>query len=160
MNNPDSVTQLRGMSAEELTKLGEDSLRQTLLDQALFAHQKHGPLTPQNLDTFLADPACVRYPTRLAFEFGEMALHQFAQPDVDHRAEGAPGRVLYLRPRLRDRPDLVPLAIAYMVPAINYGEIITDAHCRLYGATLLGLVEEEFYRQICALADYAGCEAA
>jgi hypothetical protein len=156
----DPVARMRAMPTEELIKLGADSLNQRLLEQAVFAHQKYGPLSPQNLEAFLADPACVRYPTRLVFEFGEMALHQFAQPEMDHRADAQQGRVLYLRPRLRERPDLVPLAVAYMLPVLNYGDIITDAHCLLYGATLLGLMPEEFYQRICALADAAGCEAA
>jgi len=97
--------------------------------------------------------------TRLVFEFGEMARHQFAQPDLDWRDPGKHGRVLYLRPSLRERPDLVPLAVAYMIPVINFGEIISDEHCLLYGAALLGLTEEDYYREICALADWAGAEA-
>jgi hypothetical protein len=67
--------------------------------------------------------------------------------------------VLYLRPRLRDRPDLLPLAVAYMIPLINYGDIITDEHCLRYGATLLGLTEDDYYRKLCALADWLGAEA-
>lgn len=71
---------------------------------------------------------------RLVYEFGEMALHQFAQPDLDWRNSDQDDRVLYLRPRLREHPDLVPLAVAYMIPAINYGNVVSDAHCILYGA--------------------------
>jgi hypothetical protein len=50
----------------------------------------------------------------------------------------------YLRPPLRDHPDLVVLAVAYMIPVINYGEIVTDEHCRCYGTTLLGLMARIF----------------
>ena len=32
-------------------------------------------------------------------------------------------------PLLRERPDLLPLAVAYMIPLINYGDIISDEHC-------------------------------
>ena len=31
-------------------------------------------------------------------------------------------------------------------------------NCLRYGATLLGLMEEEYYRQICVLADWIGAE--
>jgi hypothetical protein len=85
-------------------------------------------------------------------------MHQFAQPDVDWRNTAQDGRVLYLRPLLRDHPDLVVLAVAYMIPLINYGEIITDEHCRCYGTSLLGLMEAEFLTQICQLADFAGAQ--
>jgi hypothetical protein len=45
-----------------------------------------------------------------------------------------------------------------MVPVINYGEIIADEHCLLYAATLLGLMESEYYDRLCALADLCGAE--
>ncbi len=153
-----TAADLRGLTPAELEKLGRQSLRDHLLEQAIVAHQKHGPLTADKLDAFLHDPDCLRYPVRLVFEFGAMALNQFAQPDVDWRNTERDGRVLYLRPLLRDRPDLLPLAVAYVIPVINYGDIVTDEHCLLYGAVLLGMVEEEFYEAICKLANYVGAE--
>lgn len=156
--NPDPSGEIRRMSTADLEQLGQDSLRDHLLAQAGLAHRKHGPLTFHKLEALLTDPECVRHPTRLVFEFGTMAMHQFAQPDVDWRNTGQDARVLYLRPLLRDHPDLVVLAVAYMLPLINYGAIITDAHCLHYGATLLGLTAAEFLTQICQLADFAGAQ--
>ncbi len=150
---------LRKLSSAELEQLGQQSLREHLVAQAIVAHQKHGPLTADKLDALLQDRDCLRHPVRLVFEFGEMAMHQFAQPDLDWRNTEQDGRVLYLRPLLKDRSDLLPHAVAYMIPLINYGDIITDEHCLLYGATLLGMMEDEFYRQICELADLVGAEA-
>lgn len=152
------TTDLRRMSSEELEQLGQDSLREHLLAQAVVAHQKHGPITAEKLEALLHDPDCLRYPVRLAFEFGEMAMHQFSQPDIDWRNTEQDGRVLYVRPLLRERSDLLPLAVAYMIPLINYGDIITDEHCLAYGATLLGKMEDEFYTAICELADLVGAE--
>ena len=149
---------LRKLSSGELVALGEKSLREHILAQAVVAHHKYAPFTFEKLDPFLQDPECVRYPTRLVFEFGDMAMHQFGQPDVDYRNPDRSGRVLYLRPILLNRPDLVVLAVAYMVPVINYGDIIADEHCLSYGASLLGLMEEEFYAQICGAADFVGAE--
>jgi hypothetical protein len=160
MSRADTIADLRTLSAAELEQAGQKSLREHLLAQAVVAHQKHGPLTAERLDALLRDPECVRHPVRLVFEFGEMALHQFAQPDIDWRDTSKDGRVLYLRPMLRDRPDLLPLAVVYMIPLVNYGQIITDELCVLYGAALLGLMEAEYYQQICALADLCGAEYA
>jgi hypothetical protein len=154
----DSIQELRNLSSAELVRLGEDSLKQRLHEQAILAHFRHGALTPKNLEIFLSDPECVRYPTRLVFEFGEMAMHQFAQPDLDYRNTSEDGRILYLRPVLRDHPDLTVLAVAYMTPLINYGEVINDEHCLHYGATLLGLMDQEFYDKVCKLADFVGSE--
>jgi hypothetical protein len=155
---PVTTPELRRLSLAEFEQLGQHSLREHLVAQAQVAHRHYAPLTVAKLDAFLLDPACLRYPTRLQFEFGEMAQHQFAQPDVDWRTPGQQGRVLYLRPLLRERPDLVVLAVAYMIAPINYGDIVTDEHCRLYGATLLGMMEEEFYQAICRLADAVGAD--
>lgn len=125
------------MSAEELGGFGQDSLREHIAAQAVVAHHRSGPLTSTS-STRCSRPECVRHPTQLVYEFGEMALHQFAQPDTDWRNTELDGRVLYLRPMLRDRPELVVLAVAYMIPLINYGPIINDEHCLGYGAALLG----------------------
>ena len=156
--NSDPIGKLRRMSTADLEHLGQDSLRDHLLAQAVLARQKHGPVTFDKLSALLNDPECVRHPTRMVFELGGMAMHQFAQPDVDWRNTAQDGRILYLRPLLRDHPDLVVLAVAYMIPLINYGEIITDEHCRCYGSTLLGLMEAEFLTAIDRLADVAGAE--
>jgi hypothetical protein len=96
---------------------------------------------------------------RLVFEFGNMAMHQFAQPDLDWRDPTGQSKVLYLRPLLKTRPEWIVPAVAYMVPVLNYGNIIADDHCLLYGATLLGLTESEFYRDLCTLSDWLGAEA-
>lgn len=156
--SPDPVADLRRMSNAELAKVAEDGLRAHLAEQAVFAHRKHGPVTAANLEVLLQDSDCVRYPLRLIYEFGEMALHQFAQPDVDPRDPSGASRVIYLRPCLRSRPDLVVDAVIYMLPVVNYGDVVTDDHCLLYGATLLGLTVEEYYRRVCALADHVGSE--
>lgn len=153
-----SGADLRKLSSEELEKLGQDSLREHLLAQAVVAHQKHGPITFEKLDALLHDPDCLRYPVRLVYEFGEMAMHQFAQPDVDHRNREQNGQVLYLRPILREKPGHVVLAVAYMIPLINYGQVISDELCLAFGGTLLGMLDKEFYREICALADLVGAE--
>jgi hypothetical protein len=158
MTTSAQTADLRKLSSAELEKLGQQSLREHLLAQAVVAHQKHGPLTADKLDALLRDPDCLRHPVRLAFEFGEMAMHQFAQPDIDWRNTEQDGRVLYVRPLLKDRPDLLPLAVAYMIPLINYGDVISDEHCLAYGATLLGMMEGEFYAKVCEVAEYVGAE--
>lgn len=153
------VADLRKLDAAQLEQLGQRSLFEHLCAQAMVAHGKHAPLTADNLELLLRDSECLRHPVRLVYEFGEMAMHQFAQPDIDWRNTERDGRVLYLRPRLRQRPDLLPLAVAYMIPLINYGGVATDEHCLGYGATLLGLTEEEYYSQLCGLCDSLGAEA-
>ena len=153
-----TVDEVRRMSEAELTQLGEDSLMDHLRHQATEARGRHGGLRPGNIETFLEDRDCVRYPTRLVLEFGDMGPHQFAQPDRDYRSNHPEARVLYLRPILGRRPDLIALAVSYMIPVINYGQVINDEHCIEYGAALLGLSTEDYYNCICELADFVGAE--
>ena len=158
MNTHDFIAELRRMSTAELEDAGRRSLLDHVVAQAEVARAKHGPLADRGLDELLQDPACVRHPVRLVFEFGEMAMHQFGQPDLDWRDPEGAGRVIYLRPMLRDRPELTRLAVAYLLPVINYGDIVTDEICVHYGAELLGLTPEDFYQRICRLADEVGAE--
>lgn len=151
--SPDPAAQRPQLNQPDLIRSGDAALRQHLRAQAVVARQKHAPLSFEKLGALLADADCLRHPTRLVFEFGEIASHQFAQPSVDPLDPGQHGRVLYLRPRLRSHPNLVVLAVAYMIPVINYGDVITDDHCLLYGATLLDLTEDDLYGRICHLAD-------
>lgn len=154
----ETAEEVRRLSDAELTQLGEDSLMDHLRHQATEARERHGGLKSGNIETFLDDRDCVRYPTRLVLEFGEMGPHQFAQPDRDYRANHAEARVIYLRPILGKRPDLIALAVSYMIPVINYGQIITDDHCLEYGAHLLGIPSDVYYERICDLAEFVGAE--
>lgn len=150
----ETADELRRMSVQELTDVFADSLERRLIEQAEEARARHGGLRPGNLETFLADRDAVRRPTRLVLELGEMSPHQFAQPEPDIRSPD--GIMLYLRPELAGRPDLLVLAISYMIPVINYGEIITDHHCMAYGAALLGLDADTYYQRICDMAAHVG----
>lgn len=158
MTTVEFLADLRRLSTEQLEHVGQRSLLEHVRAQAEVARERHGPLTAEALAALLTDPACLRHPVRLVFEFGEMALHQFGQPDLDWRNTGCDGRVLYLRPMLRDRPEWIALAVAYLIPLINYGEIVTDEICLHYGAALLGLAPDDYYRRICELADRVGAE--
>lgn len=158
MSAHDFLAELRQMSEAELEHLGQQSLREHVVAQAQVARGKHAPFMGHQLDALLRDPECLRHPVRLVFEFGEMALHQFGQPDIDWRNTAEDGRVIYLRPMLRERPEQVLLAVAYLIPLVNYGDVVTDEVCVAYGSTLLGLEPNEFYARICALADEVGAE--
>jgi len=151
-----SASELRTLSPEQLERLGESSLREHLIAQAVVAHAKHGPLTGSSLASYLSDRSCVRHPLRLVYEIGGMATHQFAEPDIDWRSTDPDARVLYLRPVFKRFPDLVPLALSYMIPLVNYGQIISDDHCVLYGATVRGCLADEYYDAICNMADQLG----
>ncbi len=153
-----TADELRKMSEAELVEVFEDSLTSRLRDQAAEALERHGRFGPGNLEPFLSDSDTVRYPTRLVLEFSaELGLHQFAQPEQDVQNPG--GIMLCLRPVLGRRPDLLALAVSYMIPVINYGKIIDDEHCLEYGSVLTGLDKETYYERICEVAEFVGASA-
>ncbi len=154
----ETVDEIRRMTDSELAQVAEDGLTTRLREQGDAARAQFGGLRPSNLGTFLEDRNHVRRPTRLVLELGEMGMHQFAQPEDDIRTPG--GMMLYLRPLLGKRPDYLIRAVAYMIPVVNYGAIIEDEHCLVYGAALFGETPEIFYESICAIADWLGAESA
>ena len=142
------------MTPPQMAERGEEALAAHLLESARIARERQGPLSSDNLTAFLNDSDCVRFPTRLVFEFGEMGPNQFAQPEVDARDPRGESRVLYVHPALESRPADLICAVSYMVPVINYGgTAVTDEHCCRYGAMLLDMPSSDYYRRVCALAD-------
>ncbi|RMH13718.1 MAG: hypothetical protein D6695_03240 [Planctomycetota bacterium] len=63
------------------------------------------------------------------------------------------GFCLFLHPHFETRPDTWAALIAYHIPSINYGEIVTHEEAEFFGATLLGMDVETYYQTVCALAD-------
>jgi hypothetical protein len=149
--NLQSGSQLRALNGAELARLGEESLRTHMVDMAIVAHAKYVPLTSESLAAFLDDRNNVRYPVEIVYDIGSMAPHQFAQPEPD-----GDGYKLYLHPELKGMDGDVAMAIAYFIPVINFGDLVNDEHCLLYGATLSGLTADEYYGELCRIADSMG----
>lgn len=152
--NLDTGSQLRALGGAELARLGEDSLRTHLVDMAIAAHCRYAPLSGTSMDAFLNDRNHVRYPVDLVYEIGTMAAHQFAQPEIsDGRCQ------LFLHPSLEKREADSALAVVYFVPVINYGKLIKDDHCLLYGATVSGMTMDAYYSELCRIAAFIGAPA-
>jgi len=144
-------SQLRAISSVELARLGEESLRSHLVDTAIKAHQLFFPLEGARLEAFLENRNHVRYPVQLRFGIGNMASHQFANPE-----ESGEGFILNLHPVLQDRAGDLARALAYFIPVMNYGPLINDDHCLIYGATLCGLTIDTYYQELCRIAGLIG----
>lgn len=100
----------------------------------------------------LDDRSVVRYPTGLRFDAEPLRLGEFAfaAPLGETPAQGF---CLFLHPCFRDRPEAWPFLIAYHLPVINYGEIVTPEDCERFAASLLGMDQEQYYAALCELAD-------
>ena len=66
-----------------------------------------------------------------------------------------------MHPLFENRPDDLPLLVAYHVPSINYLDVATHVEAELFGAALLGLSVDDYYARLCELADsIPGCTPA
>lgn len=148
---PLSGSRLRAMDGAELARLGEESLRSHLVDTAMVAHRLYAPFGIDQMEGLMQNRNQVRYPLRLAFRIGNMAPHQFANPE-----EEGDGFVLNIHPSLEGRAGDLALVVAYFLPLMNFGPLINDDHCLLYGATLNGLPVQDYYRELCRIADFVG----
>jgi hypothetical protein len=134
---------------------GRQALRDHLINKARAARARYGPdIDLRAIQTILADRECIRFPTVLVFGHEELQEGEFAWPRPSDSAEGPSGGfTLLVHEHFRDRPEALPLLIAYHLPSINYPGRVTPADAEAYGATLLGLGLEEYYWRLCELAD-------
>ena len=139
------------------TKLTADdalvALRDHVEEKALAARQRYGGTVDEPvMRRMLEDRSVVRYPTRLQFDAEPLEPGEFAYAHpLSEKADD--GFQLFVHPMLENDPGMLPLAIAYHVVRINYGEIVTHEEAELFGATLLGMDQEEYYQALCKLAD-------
>jgi hypothetical protein len=139
------------------TRLSESdartALRDHLREKAALARARHGSLSGEALvRAVLADPDLLRYPTSLSFDAAPLRPGEFAcaLPLAEH--PGA-GYTIFVHPCFRDRPDLLPALVAYHVPPINYADMASPDDCEHFGAALLGMNTDDYYRLLCDLAD-------
>lgn len=134
---------------------GQQSLRDHVRAKALEAREKLGGRIDRTaIFRLLDDRTAVRYPVGVRFDAGPLHSGEFAFLESlgGHPSDGF---CLFIHPRFEHADDVVPELIAYYIPSVNYGDVATHVEAELYGATLLGLDLEDYYRRLCAAADGA-----
>jgi len=142
------------MRESEITaESGCRALRDHAADRANLARVRYGPITDAaRLATLLNDREIVRHPVTIEFDArplqpGELAhVERIGALPVD-------GFRIVVYPTLRDREDAWLAAALYQLVLVNYGEIASSEVAEVFGAVLLGLDIETYYRRLCALAD-------
>jgi hypothetical protein len=137
------------MSAEPAAKVFADHLAQ----KAAEARLRYGLcIDAEAILAMLQDRSVVRWPARLDFDAGPLAPGEFGWPEP-LGPRPADGFRLCLHPHFAPQPENWALLAAYHLPTINYGAAAGPEDAELFGATLLGLDVETYYRALCELAD-------
>ena len=139
------------------TQLTTDDARQSLNDHVATKgreiHEKYGPHIGWNeLHRLLDDRVYVRYPCVLRFDSTALEAGQFAHP-VPQGEKPEDGFTMYVHPYFQTQPDKVPHLVLYQLVLVNYGDFATEDAAEVFGASTLGISQEEYYTTLCGLAD-------
>ena len=129
------------------------SLRDHVIAKAVAARRRfHGPIGRAEIMRLLEDRETVRYPVGVRFDAQPLRPGEFACLEAlgTHPSDGF---CLFIHPMFEPVHDLIPLLVAYYIPSVNYGDVASHAEAELFGATLLGLDVDEYYKILCSVAD-------
>ena len=129
------------------------ALRDHLIEKATSARSRSGPIIDgAGILRVLADLGAVRYPVQLGFSAARLLPGEFAFAEqlAEHPSAGFR---LHVHPCFETHRELWPAIIAYHIPPINYGEVVSEEDCEAFASTLLGMGRDEYYTLICRLAD-------
>lgn len=116
-------------------------------------HERYGPhIGWKELQQLLQDGEVVRYPCEILFDADGLEAGESAHPECrGERPES--GFTMYVHPLFMTQLDRVPLLVLYQLVLVNYGEFAGPEDAETFGAAALGLAKEDYYQQLCDLAD-------
>ena len=132
---------------------GRQSLNAHVAAKGAEIHAKYGPSLGWNeLQRLIDDRTYVRYPCTIAFDYLPLQPGEFAHPAPNgDRPED--GFTMYVHPYFMTQPERVPYLVLYQLVLVNYGEFATADDAEVYGASALGLSQEQYYAALCQMAD-------
>lgn len=129
-----------------------EALRGHLRRKALEALARHGvPRGRPAIERILADRAAVRHPLEIAFGADGLGPGEFAwlEPSGPRPADGFR---LHVHPLLAAADELLPAAVAYYIPSVNYGAVVGPAEAETYGAALCAIEPDRYHATLCEIA--------
>ncbi len=116
-------------------------------------YAKYGPeIGWGELLRILKDRTVVRYPCEVSFDsqslvVGECAHAQSKSEDPNE------GFTIYIHPFFASQPpDAVALAL-YQLVVVNYGPFASSDDAESFGAAILNVSKDAFYKRMCEIAD-------
>ncbi len=139
----------KGLTVEH----GRKAFAHHVIERALALREKYGPVIDDEvIPAILEDRDFVRYPTRVEFDSSKIEPGFFAAVEA---VAGSPANehIIFLHESFRGRSEDIANALLYQLVVVNYGDIATREEAELFGATALGMEQEDYYQLLCRLAD-------
>ena len=139
------------------TQLSTEDARQSLnahvAAKGAKLFEKYGPsIGWPELQRILKDRECLRYPCEIVFDSVGLQAGECAHPKAKgERPED--GFTMFVHPRFKSQLANVPALVLYQLVLVNYGEFASAEDAETFGAAALGLGRDEYYAELCALAD-------
>ena len=142
------------------TKLTAEDARQSLSAHVAAKGaeicEKYGPhIGWKELQQILKDNDCVRYPCEIVFDSAGLQPGELAHPVPKGDQPGA-GFTMFVHPLLMTQLARVPAVVLYQLVLVNYGEFASPDDAETFGATALGLSQDDYYAALCEMADEIG----
>jgi len=139
------------------TQLTADDARQSLTShvaaKGLELYQKYGPTIGwAELQRVLEDRTFVRYPCEIVFDAKPLLPGEFAHPSMKG-AHPEDGFIMHVHPHFFAQLERIPWLVLYQLVALNYGEFASAEDAEMFGAAALGLTRDEYYSELCKMAD-------
>jgi hypothetical protein len=118
--------------------------------------EKYGPTIGWGqLLKIIADRTLVRYPCDIVFDAGALQEDECAaaEPKGDHPSAGF---TIFVHPVIATQPPQAVQLVLYQLVAVNYGPFASADDAEALGSAALGISKDEYYRQLCQIADQLG----
>lgn len=144
------------MPTQLTTEDARQSLNAHVASKGAELFEKYGPhIGWKELQAILKDTTVTRYPCELVFDAADLGPGEFAHPfSLGEKPED--GFRMQVHPLFMTRLDAVPALVLYQLVLVNYGAFASSDEAETFGAYALGLSKEEYYQQLCEMADSLG----
>ena len=106
----------------------------------------------EELQRILQNRTCVRYPCEIRFGAEPLLEGEVAHP-VAKGERPEDGFTIVVHPAFASDLAGATDLVLYQLVLVNYGEFASAEDAETFGAAVLGLAKDDYYRRVCALAD-------
>jgi hypothetical protein len=130
-----------------------DSLNSHVALKARQIRDKYGPHFGWNeLMTLFQDTEFVRYPCEIVFDEKRLLEGEFACA-LARSDNPLDGYNIHVHPYFATQLSKVVWMALYHLVVVNYGDFASADDAETFGAGVLGISKDEYYQELCELAD-------